>query len=546
MLQSCTHGNNNTNHALPHTKHSARELGLESRLRLVPFEPAPRWGPRALAAALAAPPRVRARGKRAADVMEALAGAAYFSDASAAELARRVICGPPSWEGRDGGDGDGGAGGARRAPGADAARLHAGAAGGRPAPPLPLSASGLLRCARMCVHLRLLPPDALDVLSRRPRWHDGPADAGGATAADPSAPPAAAAGAATEATTAAAAERLALAARACLGGAYRFADPALLARALTHVSVLGAPSYQRLEFVGDALLDLLVSAHLMLRPGPARPPPGVLTKARSVGVRNSRLAAAAAAHGLHLLLRARGARLREAVAAYADAVLRAATADADGGRGDGDGGGGKGEAPDGADGKEAGGAAGSAKRPASPEQTPPPPLPAAAGKPPGAAKRARWQPLSLGLLHAGAEEQRRADEAAAARGSAEAAGASRAPPRASPRWGAADEAVWRAVWQAPRARADDADAATTAATAASSATGAAPGKGEPPLPPPPKVLADVVEAVLAAVYFDSGGDLAAVWRALAALIDLEMLQRDAEALAATAALRGARLGAVEV
>ena len=56
----------------------------------------------------------------------------------------------------------------------------------------------------------------------------------------------------------------------------------------------------------------------------------------------------------------------------------------------------------------------------------------------------------------------------------------------------------------------------------------------------------MVEALLAAVYFDSGGDLAACWRALGALVDVRLLARDAEALAATAELRGTALGDVEV
>lgn len=40
---------------------------------------------------------------------------------------------------------------------------------------------------------------------------------------------------------------------------YSFSDPSWLAQSVTHVSVLGATSYQRLEFLGDALLDLVVS-----------------------------------------------------------------------------------------------------------------------------------------------------------------------------------------------------------------------------------------------------------------------------------------------
>ena len=56
----------------------------------------------------------------------------------------------------------------------------------------------------------------------------------------------------------------------------------------------------------------------------------------------------------------------------------------------------------------------------------------------------------------------------------------------------------------------------------------------------------MVEALLAAIYFDSRGDLGACWRALAALVDVDLLACDAEALAATAELRGEVLGDVEV
>ena len=48
---------------------------------------------------------------------------------------------------------------------------------------------------------------------------------------------------------------------------YEFADPALLERALTHISALSGPksrsgSYQRLEFLGDHVLGLAVSLML--------------------------------------------------------------------------------------------------------------------------------------------------------------------------------------------------------------------------------------------------------------------------------------------
>jgi hypothetical protein len=57
---------------------------------------------------------------------------------------------------------------------------------------------------------------------------------------------------------------------------YSFSDPGLLSQALTHVSQFGVISYQRLEFLGDAVLDLMVSLWLMQQvadhiDGPAAP-----------------------------------------------------------------------------------------------------------------------------------------------------------------------------------------------------------------------------------------------------------------------------------
>jgi hypothetical protein len=387
-------------------------------------------------------------------------------------------------------------------------------------------------------------------------WHQ-PAPAGGGA---PPAPPAAAA----------AAKSLALAAQAALGGAYRFEDPSILLQALTHVSVLGQASYQRLEFLGDGgwarrgsargsgswavaargcgcaagvpltasaglrgrrdrqahsarpfprlpvraqpcltcwwvcsgspghghlghqqggpacapapappasspaptarLPPPQVSAHLLMRPGVARLPPSVLTKARSVGVRNSRLAAAAAAHGLHLLVRLRGQRLRELVRGYADAVLGAAA----GGGGGGDD---KGRGERGAAAAEGGGPAGrkhGAEAPVGEDA-------AGAAAPP--AKRAvAWAPLGLGLLRAGA-----AGAAAAA-----------AAPAPAPQWGAESEAIWAAVWRARRSKgcteaADPGDAAAGGAAAADPAE-AEGGALQAQLLKPPKVGAPAAAA----------------------------------------------------
>jgi hypothetical protein len=114
---------------------------------------------------------VHARGKRFADVMEALVGAAYVSDPATAALAGRLLSPPPPGGAAGAaaggaqalafhGGGSGGGGG-----GCDAMLLHAAGAaaaagprGRAPPPPLPLCEAGLARCAAMCVHLRLLPP----------------------------------------------------------------------------------------------------------------------------------------------------------------------------------------------------------------------------------------------------------------------------------------------------------------------------------------------------------------------------------------------------
>lgn len=86
---------------------------------------------------------------------------------------------------------------------------------------------------------------------------------------------------------------------------YRFADESLLRTALTHPSYGSdhrAPHYQRLEFLGDAVLQLIVSEHLYARN--ADTPEGRLTFARAKLVREEALSAAARRLGLgqYLLL----------------------------------------------------------------------------------------------------------------------------------------------------------------------------------------------------------------------------------------------------
>ncbi|MEJ2385336.1 MAG: ribonuclease III domain-containing protein, partial [Xanthomonadales bacterium] len=68
---------------------------------------------------------------------------------------------------------------------------------------------------------------------------------------------------------------------------YRFQSPDLLAEALTHRS-RGAHNYERLEFLGDAVLNLVVSTRLYR----ARPDDdeGALSRLRSRVVRGETLA----------------------------------------------------------------------------------------------------------------------------------------------------------------------------------------------------------------------------------------------------------------
>lgn len=76
---------------------------------------------------------------------------------------------------------------------------------------------------------------------------------------------------------------------------HRFAQPALLAQALTHRSA-GAPHNERLEFLGDSLVNLLVAEALYLRWPKADE--GALTRARAELVRESALAVIARELGL--------------------------------------------------------------------------------------------------------------------------------------------------------------------------------------------------------------------------------------------------------
>lgn len=80
---------------------------------------------------------------------------------------------------------------------------------------------------------------------------------------------------------------------------HTFQNPELLRTALTHRSCLNSPnvkeSYERLEFLGDAVLEMMISTFLYRRhPGKME---GFLTAARSVIVRTESLSAICRANG---------------------------------------------------------------------------------------------------------------------------------------------------------------------------------------------------------------------------------------------------------
>lgn len=85
---------------------------------------------------------------------------------------------------------------------------------------------------------------------------------------------------------------------------YSFQQRLYLVEALTHASYHEnrvTPSYQRLEFLGDALLDFLVTQHLYFRH--VNLSPGDLTDIRQALVNNNIFATLAVEHDYHKYLK---------------------------------------------------------------------------------------------------------------------------------------------------------------------------------------------------------------------------------------------------
>lgn len=100
---------------------------------------------------------------------------------------------------------------------------------------------------------------------------------------------------------------------------YEFRDRAYLLQALTHPSFPAnqmTGCYQQLEFIGDAVLDILVTAHIYERCPDKQP--GQLTDLRSALVNNVTLACVCVRHHIQRFLLAQNATLADQVATFVE------------------------------------------------------------------------------------------------------------------------------------------------------------------------------------------------------------------------------------
>ncbi|XP_039289133.1 endoribonuclease Dicer [Nilaparvata lugens] len=100
---------------------------------------------------------------------------------------------------------------------------------------------------------------------------------------------------------------------------YKFKDRAFLLQALSHPTYQPnniTPTYQRLEFLGDAILDFLVTTHMYEYCDNLTP--GELTDLRSALVNNVTLASIAVRIGLHKFLLLRSCQLSKVIEAFVE------------------------------------------------------------------------------------------------------------------------------------------------------------------------------------------------------------------------------------
>lgn len=98
---------------------------------------------------------------------------------------------------------------------------------------------------------------------------------------------------------------------------YQFRDRSYLLQAMTHASYSSnrlTDCYQRLEFLGDAVLDYLITRHLY--EDPRQHSPGALTDLRSSLVNNTIFASLAVRHGFHKYFRHLSPGLNEVIGRF--------------------------------------------------------------------------------------------------------------------------------------------------------------------------------------------------------------------------------------
>lgn len=98
---------------------------------------------------------------------------------------------------------------------------------------------------------------------------------------------------------------------------YQFRDRSYLLQAMTHASYSSnrlTDCYQRLEFLGDAVLDYLITRHLY--EDPRQHSPGALTDLRSALVNNTIFASLAVRHGFHKYFRHLSPGLNEVIGRF--------------------------------------------------------------------------------------------------------------------------------------------------------------------------------------------------------------------------------------
>ncbi|KAI4308355.1 hypothetical protein L6164_031438 [Bauhinia variegata] len=100
---------------------------------------------------------------------------------------------------------------------------------------------------------------------------------------------------------------------------YTFKNKCLLEEAFTHSSYQKCFSYERLEYVGDAVLNLLITKEqYFMYPDMA---PGRLTRLRAANVDTEKLARVAIRHGLHRYLRHKKPLLEQQIQEFSRGIM---------------------------------------------------------------------------------------------------------------------------------------------------------------------------------------------------------------------------------